>query len=136
MWQTLIPFFTSFIDKVIPDQTKAAEAKMKMLELAQNGELAVLAAEKEMALGQIKVNEVEASGTPMQRNWRPAAGWVCVFGLAYQFLLMPLLPWIMAVFGVATPPMPPIDNQSLMGLLMGLLGLGGFRTFERIKGKV
>jgi hypothetical protein len=53
----------------------------------------------------------------------------------YQFLVQPLLPWIVALFGVTVPPLPPIDNETLMVLLTGMLGLGGLRTFERIRGK-
>jgi hypothetical protein len=68
-------------------------------------------------------------------GWRPAVGWVCVVGLAYQFVLQPVLPWVVALFGAQVPPLPAIDNETLMVLLTGMLGLGGLRTFERVKGK-
>jgi hypothetical protein len=135
MWQALIPIIGNVIEKVLPDQAAQADAKMKLLELAQKGELAVLDAETKMALGQIEVNKVEA-GTDMYRGgWRPATGWACVFGLVYQFLFQPILPWLVTVFGGSVPPLPPIDNETLMVLLTGMLGLGGLRTFERIKGR-
>jgi hypothetical protein len=135
IWQALIPVVGGILEKVIPDPQTAADAKIKMLELAQKGELAVLDAETKLALGQLEVNKVEA-GTDMYRGgWRPATGWACVFGLVYQFLIQPLLPWLVAVFGGSVPPLPPIDNETLMVLLTGMLGLGGLRTFERIKGK-
>lgn len=136
IWQALIPVVGSILEKVIPDPQTAAEAKIKMLELAQRGELAVLDAETKLALGQIEVNKTEASTDMFRGGWRPATGWACVFGLAYQFLVQPLLPWIVALFGVTVPPLPPIDNETLMVLLTGMLGLGTLRTFERIRGKV
>jgi hypothetical protein len=137
MLQALIPVIGTLLDKVLPDPKAAADAKLKLIELAQAGELAVLGAEKELALAQNEINKEEAKDPNLFKSgWRPAAGWVCVWGLGYQFLLVPLLPWLVTLFGVAVPPLPALDMETLMGLLMGLLGLGGFRTFERIKGKV
>lgn len=136
MWQLLIPAVTTVLDKILPDAQQAADAKIKVLELAQRGELAALDADMRLAMGQLEVNKVEA-GTDMYRGgWRPAVGWTCVFGLAYQFIAQPLLPWVVALFGVTVPPLPAIDNETLMVLLTGMLGLGGLRTFERVKGKL
>lgn len=136
MLQAIIPVLGTLLDKVLPDPKAAADAKLKLIELAQTGELAVLSAEKELALAQNEVNKEEAKDPSLFKSgWRPAAGWVCVYGLAYQFLLVPLLPWVLTAFGAAVPALPALDMETLMGLLMGLLGLGGFRTFERIKGK-
>ena len=135
MWQLLIPAVTQVLDKVIPDPQAAADAKLKALELAQKGELAVLDAELRLALGQIEVNKVEATTDLFRGGWRPAVGWVCVVGLGYQFILQPLLPWVVALFGAQVPPLPAIDTEDLMVLLTGMLGLGGLRTFERVKGK-
>jgi hypothetical protein len=135
IWQALIPVIGGVLEKVLPDPQAAADAKVKLLELAQRGELAVLDAETKLALGQIEVNKTEAGTDMFRGGWRPATGWACVFGLVYQFLVQPLLPWIVALFGVTVPPLPPIDNETLMVLLTGMLGLGGLRTFERIRGK-
>ena len=135
IWQALIPVIGTVLEKVLPDPQASAEAKIKLMELAQKGELAVLDAETKMAISQIEVNKVEAGTDMFRGGWRPATGWACVFGLVYQFLLQPLLPWLVAVFGSSVPPLPPIDNETLMVLLTGMLGLGGLRTFERIKGK-
>jgi hypothetical protein len=135
IWQALIPVIGTVLEKVLPDPQASADAKIKLMELAQKGELAVLDAETKMALGQIEVNKVEAGTDMFRGGWRPATGWACVFGLVYQFLLQPVLPWLVAVCGGSVPPLPPIDNETLMVLLTGMLGLGGLRTFERIKGK-
>ena len=135
MWQLIIPAITQVLDKIIPDPQAAAEAKLKALELAQKGDLAALDAELRLALGQIEVNKAEATTDMFRGGWRPAVGWVCVVGLAYQFVLQPVLPWVVALFGAQVPPLPAIDNESLMVLLTGMLGLGGLRTIERVKGK-
>lgn len=135
MWQALIPAVVSVIDKVLPDPQQAAEAKMRALELAQNGELAALDADVRMALGQMEVNRAEAQTDLFRGGWRPATGWCCVAGLAYQFILQPTLPWAAALFGATVPPLPAIDNETLLILLTGMLGLGGLRTVERVKGR-
>ena len=135
IWQALIPVIGTVLEKVLPDPQASADAKVKLMELAQKGELAVLDAETKLALSQLEVNKVEAGTDMFRGGWRPATGWACVFGLVYQFLLQPVLPWLVAVCGGSVPPLPPIDNEPLMVLLTGMLGLGGLRTFERIKGK-
>lgn len=135
MWQLIIPAITQVLDKIIPDPQAAAEAKLKALELVQKGDLAALDADLRLALGQLEVNKAEATTDMFRGGWRPAVGWVCVGGLAYQFVLQPVLPWLVALFGAQVPPLPAIDNESLMALLTGMLGLGGLRTFERVKGK-
>ena len=135
MWQLLIPAVSGILDKILPDPQQAADAKIKVLEMAQRGELAVLDAEVKLAMGQMEVNKVEAGTDLFRGGWRPATGWACVFGLVYQFLLQPILPWAVALFGVTVPPLPAIDNETLMVLLTGMLGLGGMRSFEKIRGK-
>lgn len=135
MWQLLIPAVTSILDKIIPDPAMAADAKLKALELAQKGDFAELTAAVELAKGQMAINQVEAAQDWYRGGWRPSAGWVCVAGLAYQFIAQPLLPWLAALKGWTVPPLPAIDNDTLMALLMGMLGLGGMRTFERVKGR-
>ena len=135
MWAALIPLLGTVLEKAIPDPQAQADAKLRVMELAQKGELAVLDADLKLAMGQLEVNKVEA-GTDMYRGgWRPAVGWTCVFGLAYQFVIQPILPWVVALFGATVPPLPAIDNETLMVLLTGMLGLGGLRTFERVKGR-
>jgi len=134
MWQALIPILGSLLEKILPDPQAQADAKIKLLDLAQKGELAVLDAETKLALGQMEINKAEAQTDLFRGGWRPATGWVCVSGLVYQFLVQPILPWVVTIMGGSVPPLPAIDNDTLMVLLTGMLGLGGLRTFEKVKG--
>jgi len=133
MWQALIPAVTQILDKVLPDPQAAADAKLKMLELAQRGELAQLTAETQLAQGQIDTNKIEAASDSLFKSgWRPAAGWTCVGGLFYQIILRPILGWAAAnLWAWSTPP--SLEMDTLMTLLFGLLGLGAYRTFEKTR---
>lgn len=134
MWAALIPVLGGVLDKLFPDAEAREKAKYELFKLQQEGELKTLDADLQMALAQIKVNEAEAASPDLFRGgWRPGAGWVCTIGLGYTFLMQPLLAWVCAIKGWPVPP--KIDMDTLMGLLTGMLGLGGFRTFERLRGK-
>ena len=125
------------IERLFPDPRKADEAKLELLKMQQNGELAQLASDTELAKGQLAVNQAEAaSGSLFVAGWRPAIGWICAVGLFYDFLLQPLLPWLISlVIGKPVSVLPPLAGETLMTLLFGMLGLGGLRTVEKVKGK-
>jgi xanthine/uracil permease len=67
-------------------------------------------------------------------GWRPFIGWVCGVALAWHFVLSPVIIFLAAWFNVVLPTLPTFDMGSLMTVLMGMLGLGGLRTFEKSKG--
>lgn len=122
-------------DRVIPDPQVKLEMQLELAKMAQAGELRVLDAEVELAKEQIKTNQIEAASPDVFKSgWRPASGWVCVAGFAYMALVRPILPWVIQVSGGVAPPLPAIDMDMLLVLLTGQLGLGGFRTYERVKG--
>lgn len=130
-----IPLITSLLDKVLPDPQAAAAAKLEALKLAQTGQLAELDAEVRLALGQLEVNKADAGGaSPMQRNWRPAIGWVCAAALAWDTILRPMATYGLAIAGHQVPDMPSLASEQLYALLFGLLGLGSLRTVEKVKG--
>jgi hypothetical protein len=84
---------------------------------------------------QIKTNQVEAGSRSLWvAGWRPFIGWVCGIAMAWHFVGVPVITFICAWSGVTIPPLPIFDMSSLMTVLMGLLGLGGMRTFEKMKG--
>lgn len=122
---SLLDVGKSLIERLIPDPAAKAAATQKLLEMQQNGDLAVIAA-------QAKINEIEA-GNPnlFIAGWRPAVGWVCVFGLAIT-VFAPILSWIAALCKHPVT-VPPIPMDALMTLLIGMLGLGGMRTVEKLQ---
>jgi len=112
-----------------------AEEREKILAATSQMEQLALQADQSIAAGQEKINEIEAASTGFFRGgWRPMVGWICAAGLAFQFVLRPLLPWVIGIWWKDLPVMPSLDMGTLMTLLSGMLGLGGFRTFEKIKG--
>jgi Holin of 3TMs, for gene-transfer release len=66
-------------------------------------------------------------------GWRPAIGWCCAFALFYQYLAVPLSMWATTWSGHPFPR-PPILDDTMWQLMFGLLGMGGLRTYEKIKG--
>src|SRR5579872_3587233 len=82
------------IDRLWPDPAQAAQAKLELLKMQQSGELAQLAADTDLAKGQIATNTAEAANANLfVAGWRPFIGWVCGSGLAFQFIAQPLLTW-------------------------------------------
>lgn len=136
MWNLIIPAVTTILDKVLPDAQAAADAKFKLLELAQNGQLAEMNAVKELALAQLDVNKAEAaSADPYTSRWRPTIGYVLGAALAFQYLINPLIVWYAAIWqpGI-TPPAIGLDDN-LWELMFGVLGLAGWRSLDKIKGR-
>jgi len=132
----LIPVVGKLLDKLIPDPQAAANAKIEMMKMAQAGELAYLDADVRLAVGQMEINREEAKDPSLFKSgWRPAVGWLCVAGFGYMSIIRPLVPWVVKVAGLDVPPLPPIDTAEIGALLFGMLGLGGMRTAERMKGK-
>ena len=117
----------TLISRIFPDPAQANAAKLELLKLQQSGDLAQMTA-------QTDINKVEASNSSIfVSGWRPAIGWVCALALAYQYLLKPLAMGILPNFGIAIAPLPGLDDN-LWQLMMGMLGIGGLRTFEKVQG--
>ena len=72
--------------------------------------------------------------TMAQAGWRPFLGWGLSFAMIWHFVLVPLITFICAFAGVDIPELPHFDMESLMTVLLGMLGLGGLRSFEKAKG--
>lgn len=131
---SLVAIGSQVLDRVIPDPEQKAQAQLELLKMQQDGAFKELDAQLQLNLAQAKVNEIEAGQDSLFKSgWRPAAGWACVAGLGYEFLLRPMLPWALAVAGVHdVPALPSLDNV-LFELLFGMLGLGTLRTAERFR---
>jgi hypothetical protein len=83
---------------------------------------------------QAEINKIEAGSSSLfVAGWRPFIGWTCGAALAYNYVLMPLLVWVVTNFYPDAPAMPVLDNSELMTILLGMLGLGAMRTYEKVK---
>jgi hypothetical protein len=128
MLQALIGPVTGILDKFIEDK----DAKNAMAhEIATMAEKAA----HEAAMAQVAVNQQEAKHKSLfVAGWRPSVGWICSIAMGYHFVLQPLIIFGAGMAGVAIPELPQFDMDSLMTVLLGMLGLGGLRTYEKQKG--
>lgn len=111
---------TSVIGRLWPDKSEQERAQM--------------AAALTIVQGQLDANREEAaSPSAFTSGWRPAIGWVCGAALGMQYIARPLVAWVGIVTGNPLPELPGIDDN-LWELMLGLLGLGGLRTFEKTRG--
>jgi len=125
---SLIGPVTGILDKVIPDSDMKAKLAHEIATMSDQHA-------QQLALAQVEVNKAEAaSGSLFKGGWRPFVGWVCGIALLYHFILSPVILFVVALTGVDIPPIPQFDMGSLMTVLMGMLGLGGLRTYEKQKG--
>lgn len=131
---SVLDFGSKIIDRVWPDPTQAAAAKLELFKAQQAGDFKEMDQAFEIAKAQIGVNQTEAgNASTFVAGWRPFIGWVCGFALAYQYLLRPLVSWGVLAAGHQLPSMPGLDDN-LWQLMMGMLGMGGLRSYEKIKG--
>lgn len=133
----IIDIGSRLVDRIFPDKEKMAkeraEAEQKVREWAIDAEQFVTEKLGQSDSNQIDVNKIEAaSDDKFKSRWRPAVGWVCVSGYAYQFLAWPMITWASDIFKWPAPPTLDIGELSVM--LGGLLGLGVYRTYEKKHG--
>ena len=130
MWATLIPILGPLIDKLvdrIPDPAARERAKLE-------AEATLLQASIEEMKGQVSINVEEAKNPSVfVAGWRPAIGWSCALAFAFLYVIAPVVQWIAQMYGVVIL-LPKFDADSLMSLTFGMLGIAGFRTFEKVKG--
>lgn len=81
-------------------------------------------------LAQISVNREEARGNWFQAGWRPCTGWVAALSFGWVYFLQPIISFVLAQFGLLVE-LPSLDMSQMMPILMGLLGLAGYRSFEK-----
>ena len=125
---SLIGPATKLIGKYVEHKGKKAELASKLATLAEDHA-------QELAKGQLEVNKAEAQHKSIfVAGWRPFIGWTCGIALCWHFVLAPVTMFLCAYIGVAIPDLPTFDMGSLMTVLMGMLGLGGLRTYEKQKG--
>jgi roadblock/LC7 domain-containing protein len=115
----------------------------KLQELAAQLEAQKAQAEADMAKAQAAVNQTEAASTNwFVAGWRPAVGWVCALAFGFEFLILPIAQWVVQISGITTVidgkavPLTlfHLDLTTMMPVLLGMLGLGAYRTWEKTQG--
>ena len=130
----------SLIERFFPDPAAKAAAQLELLKMQQSGDLAQLAAETDLAKLQIQTNVEEAKHPNIfVSGWRPAVGWTCAAAFAYSYVLLPFAQFLVFTFGTAGMAeqlklAPALELSEMLPVLFGMLGLGGLRTVEKVKG--
>lgn len=120
----LLELGSNLIGRLFPDPQQKAAAELELLKLTQDGDLKKI-------LGQLEINAKEAAHPSVfVAGWRPAVGWTCGFGLAYQSVFHNILAWLSTIYGWPLPP--AINSDVLIYTLSGMLGIGALRTFEKV----
>ena len=125
---TLVGPVTCILDKFIEDKDQKAKLAHEIATMAEKHA-------HEAAMAQVDVNKSEAQHRSIfVAGWRPFVGWICGIALAYHFVVSPITIFVAGWAGAELPELPAFDMESLMTVLLGMLGLGGLRTYEKSKG--
>ena len=128
MIQNLIAPVTGLLDKFIEDKDQKNALAHEIATLAEKQA-------HESQLAQIEVNKAEAQHRSIfVSGWRPFIGWTCGVALAWHFVISPLILFTTAIVGIKIPELPSFDMETLTTILLGMLGLGSLRSFEKYKG--
>ncbi len=131
MWGFLQPLIGPVVNKIVNlilDPNARAKAKEEF-------ERELLSAVNEASRAQAKINEIEvAHSSIFVAGWRPFIGWVCGIGLLWAFIFQPIFIWAIASFDLGVNDLPAINTDGLYQLVLAMLGMGGLRTFEKLKG--
>jgi hypothetical protein len=123
----LIAPVSKLLDKIIPDADERNRLAFEISTLAEKQA-------HEIAKAQIAVNEREASHQSLfVSGWRPAVGWICCIGLGCNYLFIPVANFVLVVSG-SDITVPALDLSEMMPVLLGMLGLGGLRSWEKTRG--
>jgi hypothetical protein len=118
------PIIGPLLDR-IPDPNERARAKEQL-------EVQMLAAMTSLVEGQLEINKQEAQhGSIFVAGWRPAIGWICGSALGWNYIIQPIANWAAFAYGVDLEGVPSLDTGELTTILLGMLGLGGLRTYEK-----
>ena len=124
---SLVGPVTGLLDKFIEDKDVKNKLAHDLSTMAERHA-------QELAKGQLEINKTEAAHKSLfVAGWRPAIGWICGLGMASNFLLIPIANFVLALTGSAVV-VPLLDTGEMMPVLMGMLGLGAMRTYEKKQG--
>lgn len=119
---------STIVNKFAPDANLEEQGKLTAALTEMQNQYAII-------LNQIEVNKVEAASPSFfVAGWRPFIGWTCGAGLAYVSLIEPVSRFIAVVIFAYTGTFPVISTEITLQILMGMLGLGAQRSYEKAKG--
>jgi hypothetical protein len=131
---SVLDFGGKLLDRFMPDPAQRDAAKFELFKAQQAGEFRAADQVFELAKGQLGVNQVEAASSSLfVAGWRPFIGWTCGAAFAFKFIVGPAAVVLMAMAGHAIV-LPVFDFTEMSTILLGMLGLGGLRTVEKVKG--
>ena len=124
---SLLPAVTKVVGRFLPEDKEARAKAERELEKQLATHLA------KIDLAQLDINKTEAAHRSVfVSGWRPFIGWTCGVALAWTYVVTPMLTFVLAQTGYLIT-LPSMDLGEMMPVLMGLLGLGGLRPFEKFK---
>ena len=125
---SILPAVTDVIGRFLPEDKEARAKAERQLEQQLATHLA------KIDVAQLEINKTEAAHRSIWvSGWRPFIGWSCGVALAWSYVVTPILTFILAQTGYLVE-LPSMNLGEMMPVLMGMLGLGGLRTFEKFKG--
>ena len=114
----------SGLDKLFTSDDEREAAKLKLAEALQAP-----------TMGQIEINKIEAASTSwFTSGWRPSIGWVCSLSLLWSYLGHGILSWLLVIFAPDLTPPPRLEGGEVMPLVLAMLGMGGIKSFDLLKG--
>ena len=115
----LVDPVSNILDKVIEDKDQKARLAHEIATMAEKNSQALM-------MQQLKILQADAQGNWFQASWRPLIGWICGISLGINYMIAP----IALGFGFK---IPQADMSVMMPLLLGMLGIGGMRSFDKLK---
>jgi hypothetical protein len=123
----IIELGAKLLDKVIPDKDAREKAQSELIKAAQDQDF-------QLSLAQLEINKKEAEHSSLfVSGWRPSIGWTCSIAFILHFVAFPIINFTIVALGYKEVVIS-FDMATLMTVLGGLLGIGGLRTYEKIKG--
>jgi hypothetical protein len=119
------------VDKIFPDANKKLDVQEAKDAAKAAIETMQVSGELQQVLGQLQINAEEAKNASVfVAGWRPFIGWICGAAFGWNYFVGPMFVWISALLGHATP-IPQLSLAEMTPVLMGMLGLGTLRTYEK-----
>lgn len=128
MISLLVNTIAPMLAKVIPDKDEANRLAHEIATLTERQA-------HEIAKAQTDINQVEAAHKSLfVSGWRPATGWICAISLGFNFLCVPIFNMVGSITGIDVSNVKPLDLEIMLPVLLGMLGLGGMRSYEKKNG--